>query len=128
MSTWKENLKTILITDDHSVIRKTLCDWLIEEIPDIEIIEASSGERALSILGSESEPDLIVMDFHLPGISGLEATREIKSSAPDVPVVMLTIQEDRQYVSRALEAGVDGYVIKRKMYTDLLPTIQEILS
>jgi len=121
-------LRSILITDDHSVIRSTLRDWLCEEFPDLVVHEASSGENALAFLESAHDPDLVVMDFHLPGLTGIETTREIKAQHPQIPVIILTIQEDRQYIERAMDAGADGYVIKRKMYSDLLPAISSVLA
>ena len=121
-------LRSILITDDHSVIRSTLKEWLCEEYPDLIVYEASSGEKALTFLASSQNPDLIVMDFHLPGITGIETTQEIKAKFPNIPVIILTIQEDRQYMERAKEAGAEGYVIKRKMYSDLLPAINSVLA
>jgi DNA-binding NarL/FixJ family response regulator len=119
---------SILITDDHSVIRKTLREWLSEEFPELIILEASSGEDALEIISDGTQPDLIVLDFHLPGISGIEVTRKIKGQYPHLPVLMLTIQEDQVYIDRALEAGADSYVIKRQMYSELIPTIQRIYN
>ena len=121
-------LRSILITDDHSVIRSTLRDWLCEEFPDLVVHEASSGENALALLESIHDPDLVVMDFHLPGVTGIETTREIKAQHPQIPVIILTIQEDRQYVERAMDAGAEGYVIKRKMYSELLPAISSVLA
>jgi len=118
--------RSILITDDHSVIRKTLKEWLCEEYPDLTVFEASSGEAALELLSERERPELIILDFHLPGLSGLEVTREIKSKYPDLPVLILTIQEDRVYIDRALEAGADSYVIKRKMYSELIPSIESV--
>ena len=117
-----------MITDDHSVIRSTLREWLCEEFPNLVVHEASSGENALALLESAPDPDLVVMDFHLPGLTGIETTREIKAQHPQVPVIILTIQEDRQYVERAMDAGAEGYVIKRKMYSDLLPAISSVLA
>jgi DNA-binding NarL/FixJ family response regulator len=118
--------RSILITDDHSIIRKTLREWLCEEFPELTVLEASSGEAALEILSGRERPELIVLDFHLPGLSGIEVTREIKSKYPDLPVLILTIQEDRVYIDRALEAGADSYVIKRQMYNELIPSIEKI--
>lgn len=117
-----------MITDDHGVIRSTLREWLCEEFPDLVVHEASSGEKALALLESSQDLDLVVMDFHLPGITGIETTREIKAQHPQIPVIILTIQEDRQYIERAMEAGAEGYVIKRKMYSDLLPAISAVLT
>jgi DNA-binding NarL/FixJ family response regulator len=120
--------KTILITDDHSIIRSTLRDWLRGEFPDLEVLEASSGENALEILANNVSPDLVVLDFHLPGESGIDITRKIKKDYPQLPVLILTIQEDQQYIDKAREAGADGYVIKRHMYNDLIPNILSIIN
>lgn len=128
MKKYKNFPSRILITEDHSIIRRTLRDWLGEEYPGLRVMEASSGEDTLVILEDQPLPELILMDFHLPGRSGIEISREIKERHPDLPVVILTIQEDGQYQTKALEAGVDGYVIKRKMYTDLIPTISELFT
>jgi two-component system, NarL family, invasion response regulator UvrY len=98
--------QSIMITDDHSVIRRTLREWLREEFPGIRVVENSSGEAALEMLASEPPPEIVLMDFHLPGRSGITVIKQIKEDYPDLPVVMLTIQEDKQYREKALEAGV----------------------
>jgi two-component system nitrate/nitrite response regulator NarL len=119
--------KSILIVDDHSIIRRTLGEWLGEEFPGVHITEASNAEEALQSLQADDPPDLILMDFHLPGRSGIAASKVIKQKHPALPIVMLTIQEGEQYLKRARAAGVDGYVVKRKMYTDLVPAISGVL-
>ncbi|MDZ7843459.1 MAG: response regulator transcription factor [Anaerolineales bacterium] len=118
----------ILITEDHSIIRRTLRDWLGEEYPGLRVTEASNGEDALKILETRPLPELVLMDFHLPGRSGIDISQEIKAKHPELPVVILTIQEDDQYQAKAFEAGIDGYVVKRKMYTDLIPTISALFN
>lgn len=120
--------QSIMITDDHSVIRRTLREWLSEEFPGIQVVENSSGEAALEMLASQNLPEIVLMDFHLPGRSGITVIKQIKEDYPDLPVVMLTIQEDKQYREKALEAGADEYVVKRRMYTDLIPAVIKALS
>jgi len=120
--------RSILITDDHGIIRLTLREWLVGEFPELSIQEACSGEQALELLALKPRPELVLMDFHLPGRSGIDVTKQIKNQFPDIRVVVLTIQEDQQYIEQAREAGADGYVIKRQMYTDLIPSIQNIFS
>ncbi len=120
--------QSIMITDDHSVIRRTLREWLREEFPGIRVVENSSGEAALEMLASEPPPEIVLMDFHLPGRSGITVIKQIKEDYPDLPVVMLTIQEDKQYREKALEAGADEYVVKRRMYTDLIPAVRNALG
>lgn len=120
--------QSIMITDDHSVIRRTLREWLSEEFPGIQVVENSSGEAALEMLANQTLPEIVLMDFHLPGQSGITVIKQIKKEHPDLPVVMLTIQEDKQYREKALEAGADEYVVKRRMYTDLIPAVKNALE
>ena len=72
--------KSILITDDHSIIRLTLREWLAEEFPELSIQEASSGEQALELLAEEPRPELVLMDFRLPDRSGIDVTKDIKNT------------------------------------------------
>jgi len=120
--------QSIMITDDHSIIRRTLREWFNEEFPGIRVFENSSGEAALEMLAAQPLPEIVLMDFHLPGRSGITVIKEIKKDYPDLPVVMLTIQEDKQYREKALEAGADEYVVKRRMYTDLIPAVKNALG
>jgi DNA-binding NarL/FixJ family response regulator len=80
------------------------------------------------MLATEPPPEIVLMDFHLPGRSGITVIKQIKEDYPDLPVVMLTIQEDKQYREKALEAGADEYVVKRRMYTDLIPAVKNALG
>jgi two-component system response regulator NreC len=97
---------------------------LLESQPDIKIVgEASSGSAAL-ILASETRPDVIVMDITLPDITGIEATKRIKGSFPEIAVVALTIHEDEQYFFEMLQAGASGYVPKRAAPEDLINAIR----
>ncbi len=124
-TTSKKN--TILIVDDHHVIRRTLRQWLSNKFPKIDLLEASSGETALEIC-QEQAPELVLMDVHLPVMNGIETTKQLKTTHPHIRVIMLTVQEDPRYRNSAQEAGADGYVIKRQMYTDLIPAISPFLD
>jgi DNA-binding NarL/FixJ family response regulator len=118
---------TILIAEDHGAVRKTLRDWLEVEFPQCRVIEASSGEDAVALARTES-PHLAVMDIRLPGMSGIEATRQIKAISPSVQVVMLTIHEDDSYRADATAAGASAYVEKQAMHTKLIPTLAALLT
>jgi DNA-binding NarL/FixJ family response regulator len=126
ISSTNEN-NIILIVDDHHVIRRTLKQWLANKYPGVALLEASNGETALEIC-RERPPDLVLMDVHLPVMNGIETAKQLKSSHPQIKVVMLTVQEDLRYQISAQEAGADGYVIKRQMYTDLIPAIATFLD
>lgn len=127
MSTSNLDLFRILITEDHHFMRKTLREWLSKELSPVEIFEASNGEDALSLSQSRML-DLVLMDVHLPDMNGIEATERLKNRFPVLPVVILTVQENGPYEQEAISAGADAYVVKRNMYTDLIPAIEDVLS
>jgi DNA-binding NarL/FixJ family response regulator len=91
------------------------------------VIEASSAEEALALVPVEA-PRLVVMDISLPGMSGIEATRQIKAVLPSTKVVMLTIYEGDSYRADATMAGASAYVPKRAMQTELMPTLAALLA
>lgn len=117
-----DTFASILIVDDHHLIRRTLREWLSGNFPARTIIEAGSGEEALEFF-EDVPPNIVLMDIHLPGMSGIETIEKIKAKFPQTRVIVLTVQEDKRYRLKAEEAGADGYVIKRNMYTNLIPLI-----
>jgi len=118
---------SILIADDHNIMRKTLRQWLSSKFPNLQVFEASSGEQALDVLQG-STVELVLMDIHLPGMNGIDTTKQIKSAYPDLPVIVLTVQEDERYQAEAIKAGADAYVVKRKMYAELIPLILSFIN
>ncbi|MBL7162751.1 MAG: response regulator transcription factor [Anaerolineales bacterium] len=118
---------SILIADDHNIMRKTLRQWLSSKFPNLQVFEASSGEQALDVLQG-STVELVLMDIHLPGMNGIDTTKQIKSAYPDLPVIVLTVQEDERYQAEATKAGADAYVVKRKMYTELIPLMLSFIN
>ena len=118
---------TILIVEDHDAVRRALRDWLEVEFPQCRLIEATSGEEAMALVRSES-PRLVVMDITLPGMSGIEATRQIKATSPSVQIVILTVHEGDIYRADATAAGASAYVPKRTMQTELIPTLAALLA
>ena len=118
---------TILIVEDHEAVRRSLRDWLEVEFPRCRVIEAASGEEAITLIQVES-PRLVLMDISLPGMSGVEATRQIKAALPSAQIVMLTIHECDTYRTDATSAGASAYVPKRVMQTELIPTLAALLA
>src|SRR4028119_757761 len=101
----------VLITDDHGVVRQGLRMFLSQD-PDLEVVgEAGDGEEALR-LARETGPDVILMDLMMPVMDGIEATRTIKASMPDVEVVALTSVLEDASVADAVKAGAIGYLLK----------------
>ena len=101
----------VLLADDHAVVRKGVRE-LLEDEPDIAVVgEASNGQQAVE-LAVALRPDVVVMDVAMPELSGVEATKRIRSLAPEVRVLALTAYDDEPYVFGLLDAGVTGYVLK----------------
>ena len=113
----------LLLADDHAVLRAGL-KTLLNAQPDMEVVaEAADGEETVH-KSLESAPDIVLMDITMPGVSGLEATREIKKHNPAIKVLVLTMHEDESYLYQALAAGADSYVPKKAADTELLAAIR----
>jgi DNA-binding NarL/FixJ family response regulator len=101
---------TAVLVDDHELFRGGLRDIL--EDSGVRVVgEAGDGERAVELV-AELAPDVAVMDLHMPGLDGVEATRRIASRAPATQVLVLTITVDRDRIERAMGAGACGYLLK----------------
>jgi two-component system response regulator NreC len=115
----------LLLVDDHAIVRSGL-RMLFQAEKNIEIVgEAATGEEALAAV-QELQPDVVVMDVAMPGMSGIEATRRIKQANPDVAVLALTMYEDEQYFFQMLEAGASGYIPKRAAPDDLVSAVRVV--
>jgi two-component system, NarL family, invasion response regulator UvrY len=117
----------VLLADDHSIVRAGL-RRLIEESGDISVVaEAEEGREALR-KAAEVKPDLAVVDISMPGIDGLELVTRLHSHRPEMPILVLTMHEEEQYVVRALGAGAMGYVTKRSAPEELVRAIRKVHS
>jgi DNA-binding NarL/FixJ family response regulator len=115
----------VLIADDHGIVRSGL-RLLLERQDDIEVIgEAADGAEAREIAIRE-RPDLAILDVRMPKLTGLQVTREIKSQAPEVAVLILSMHDDERYLFEALKAGASGYVLKTQADTDLVEAIRAV--
>jgi len=111
----------ILIAEDETIIRLDLRDLLVRAGFEV-CAEARDGEEAVALARSE-QPDLAIMDVKMPKLDGIDAARRILEERP-IPIVMLTAYGQAEIVSRAVEAGVYGYLVKPFREQDLLPAIQ----
>lgn len=119
--------ETILIVDDHDTVRQALSRWLETVFHDCLILTAATGEEALAS-ARDTPPQVIIMDFGLPGMNGAEATRRIKEIAPAAQVVILTIHDSAAYRTDAAAAGASAYVLKEDMQTQLVPALETLLK
>jgi DNA-binding NarL/FixJ family response regulator len=119
----------VLLADDQVLLRSSLAT-LIDREPDMEVVgEASDGAEAIALARRE-KPDVVLMDIRMPGIDGLEATRQILDEAPPSPVrvLMLTTFELDDYVLRALRAGASGFLLKGVEPAELLDAIRLVAA
>ncbi len=117
----------IFLVEDHTILRDGLRELLSSE-PDLEVVgEAGEGREAIRRIG-ELMPDLVLMDLSMPGVTGIDATREIRRRNPDIKIVALTVHTDESYIHATLEAGANGYVSKSSSRDELVSAIRNVLN
>jgi len=118
---------TVLLVDDHSLVRRGF-RRMLEDEKDMEVVgEAGDGEEAIK-LAKALHPRVVVMDCALPGMNGLQATREILDESPDAAVLMLSMHTESTWVRQAIEAGAKGYVLKNALDLELGAAIRKVAA
>jgi DNA-binding NarL/FixJ family response regulator len=118
---------TVVIADDHQFFRDGV-RALLDAQPDMECVgEAATGEEVIR-LSAEAQPDVVLMDVQMPGMSGVEATRLIVSSSPQIRVLVVTMFEDDHLVFAAMRAGARGYLLKGTRHEDMVRAIRAVGS
>lgn len=113
----------VLLAEDHTIVRKGLRSLLEKETSIAVVGESEEGRDAVK-KANELEPDVVVMDISMPGLNGLEATRQLKKRFPGMKIIILTAHANEEYVFQTLQAGASGYLIKSAAPTDLISAIQ----
>jgi len=117
----------LLIVDDHPIVRQGL-ERLVEREPDLEIVaEAATADEALQAVDSQ-EIDFVVLDIGLKQGSGLDVIGQIRARRDDLPVLVLSMHQERFYAERVLRSGAQGYVMKQGDPSEIVPAIRRILS
>jgi DNA-binding NarL/FixJ family response regulator len=116
---------TVLLVDDHALVRRGFRRMLEDDATISVVAEASGGEEAVR-LALELRPKVVVMDCALPGMSGIDATRRIRAKMPDATVLMLSMHSEDTLVRQALEAGARGYILKNALELDLASAIKRV--
>jgi len=115
----------IILADDHVLFRQGL-RRILEEKADLEVVgEAGDGLDLLNLL-KEVHPHMVILDISMPNLRGIEATHEIKAILPALKVLILTMHKDEEYLSQAISAGVDGYLLKEDADRELYSAIEKI--
>lgn len=115
----------ILIADDHQIIRDGI-RALVKDAPDIEIVgEAENGRHAIEMLQTR-HVDMVIMDVNMPEMNGIDATTQIAKLYPNIPVLCLSMHDEVEYISKMLQAGAAGYILKNSGKQELLNAIHKI--
>ncbi|MFN2195552.1 MAG: response regulator [Anaerolineales bacterium] len=120
-----DNPIRILIADDHTLFREGLVA-LFDSLPEIEVLGTVADGHAVIQAADELQPDVILMDIQMPGVNGIEATRQIVQRSPHIGVIVVTMFEDDDSVFAAMRAGARGYVLKGADQQDILRAIQAV--
>ena len=117
----------VLLADDHSIVRAGL-RRIVEESGEMEVIaEAADGREAIDLV-HKALPDVAVIDISMPGLDGLEVLSQLHNHYPQLPILILTMHEEGQYVVRAIEAGAMGYLTKQSAPEQLVKAIRKVYS
>jgi len=117
----------VLLADDHSIVRAGLCR-IVEESGDMTVVAEAADGKAAILQARKTAPDVAVIDISMPEFDGLEVTARLRDEIPDLPVIILTMHEEEQYVVRAIEAGAMGYITKKSAPEQLVKAIRKVLA
>jgi DNA-binding NarL/FixJ family response regulator len=116
---------TCLIVDDHEVVREGL-RLSLSRSPHIRVVgEAGDGQGAID-LAERRRPDVVIMDVRMPGMDGLDATKELTERTPDTAVLIFTAYSERSLLARGLESGAKGYILKEAPHETLIRAIEKV--
>jgi DNA-binding NarL/FixJ family response regulator len=118
---------SVVLVDDHGLVRKGF-RRILEDDPEIRVVgEAGNGQEAVT-LARQLHPRVVVMDMAMPGLDGVQATREIVKYAPDSAVLILSMYSEEHYVRNALDAGARGYLLKDALDVDLVGAVRALAA
>lgn len=115
----------VLLADDHQIIRDGLRSLLTNE-PDIEVVGEADNGRATVEMTQRLKPDIVVMDITMPGLNGIEATRQVRAMSSDIKVLALSMHSDKRFVAGVLQVGASGYVLKNCAFKELVQAIHTV--
>jgi two-component system response regulator NreC len=118
---------TIILADDHHVMRQGL-RMLIEAQGDFCVIAEAGDGLAVPQLAGRLTPDVLIVDVMMPGLNGLEVTRQVRQCSPQTRIIILSMYRNEAYVLEALRNGAAGYVLKESTATDLIRAVREVVA
>lgn len=125
MSTGKMTTTTILIADDHKIVRDGL-RTMLSRYPEIEVIAEAEDGRSTVQLVKQLSPNIVIMDIAMPDLNGIEAARQIIEERPDVKVIALSMHSDRRYISAMFKAGASAFLQKHCAFQEMINAIHAV--
>ena len=116
---------SVLLVDDNPAFLRIIARFLQEHDDVVVIGTTDRGEEALA-LAQDLQPDMVLMDLAMPGLSGLDTIPHLRAMLPEVGIIALTVLDTNSYLQAALEAGANDFVPKASLNTDLLPAIRRV--
>jgi len=117
----------VLVVDDHAVVRSGL-RLLLEKEQDLDVVAEAGDVREAVLEARATKPDVVLMDVVMPGQTGIEGIPLVQKEAPEAKVLLLSMQDDPQYVRQAFGAGASGYVLKEAADTEVVAAIREVAA
>lgn len=118
----------ILIADDHPLFREAMAQVIAMELPGSTLVEADSLASTLEAIGAHPGLDLILLDLNMPGMAGLEGLRKVRRQAPELAVVMISAEEDKQLVLQAIQEGATGFITKSSPRERMRQALIQVLA
>lgn len=123
---WLDKARLIL-ADDHRIVREGL-KLILGSLSDVEIIDEASNGDELLIKAIEGKPDLIISDLKMPGVSILESAKSLKYANTSTKIIVLTAYDDSEDIYKAIDAGIDGYIMKDTVPQEIISTVEMVLK
>jgi two-component system invasion response regulator UvrY len=117
----------LIIVDDHFHVREAW-SWVLGQVPGIKVIaQCANGQEAIEA-AQRLQPDVMLMDINMSPVNGIEATRAIRGSSPDIKIIGISVQAERTYVNEMLRNGANGFVTKNSSSEEMIVAIDEVLA
>lgn len=118
-------MTTIVLVDDHKIVRQGI-KGLLEDEPDLKVIgEAANGTEGIELV-ENLKPDIIISDLMMDGLNGIDVTREVRKRSPGTKTIIISMYNDSGYITRALKEGARGYVLKGSGIDELVTAIRRV--
>lgn len=122
---WSDNLLKLLLVDDHDLVRNGI-RRILDDVEGFDVVgEAQTGEEAVKMC-RKSPPDIVLMDMSMPGIGGLEATKQVLRICPDVKVIALSVHKENPFPAKVMQMGAFGYLTKEAAPQEMIRAIQKV--